>query len=42
MQGGKLRFLLDNNCHITLKYACSSSELDGIPQVPDEIMDVEN
>lgn len=42
MQGGKLCFALENNCEITFKYVCSSSELNGIPQVPDEIMNVES
>lgn len=42
MEGGKLWFALENSREITFKYVCSSSELNVIPQVPDEIMKVES
>lgn len=42
MQGGKLWFALKNSRESTFRYVCSSSELNGIAQVPDEIMNVES
>lgn len=42
VQGGKLCFILENNREIISKYVCSSSELNGIPQVPDDIRNVES
>lgn len=39
-QGGKFCFALENNHEIIFKHVWSSSEVNGIPQVPDDIMNV--